>query len=74
MISKMKVELDLLDSVLRDITSQYLSNCLIVLKQYMSKEQREAYVTVLSDMSSLTEMENFEEKFNRAWPQDILLD
>ena len=62
----MSVKVEIPDGAAREITRQFLSEHVIIMKQYLNEELREHYLEVIKRHSSLMEYADFIERYERA--------
>lgn len=56
----------------RKVTVDHIAHTLIIQKQYLNDTQIAKYKYMLGQFASLRELDEIAEKFNRAWPTDLL--
>lgn len=65
------MHIELSKSQANQITFQNLKDTLIVMKQYLNRNQINHYRFMLQEFGSLIELEKAQEDFDKAWPQDV---
>ena len=67
-MTTIKFEID--NEQARRVTLDYLSNRLVMHKQYLPETVIKQYKHVIHDISTLLEYEHAVAQYDRAWPQD----
>lgn len=65
------ISIDLDREHCRIVTIKYITNTLIIQKQYLNDTQIAKYKFMLNEFATLCELDAIIEKFNRAWPTDV---